>query len=149
MAQSLSKILIHLVFSTKDRQDIIAPEVASALHAYVAGSCTALGCPAVRVGGTANHVHVAYRLSRIINVSDLVEGIKKSSSKWMKREGGTRDFAWQVGYGAFSVSASHAGALVRYIDGQAEHHRVRSFEDELIDLLRKAGVEYDARYLWT
>ena len=150
MSQPLSQLLIHLVFSTKNRRPLIGSAVATSLHAYLAASCRDLGCPAVRVGGTANHVHVAYRLSRTLSISDFVEEIKTHSSAWMKRvEGGTPDFSWQGGYGAFSVSSSRAGPLVRYIDAQLEHHRTRSFEEEFVDLLRKAGIEYDERYIWS
>jgi len=150
MSQSLSQLLVHIVFSTKNRENTIGDAVSHPLHAYIVGSSRALGCIPIRIGGTANHVHLACRMSRTTTVSGLVEGIKSSSSRWMKHAvGGTRGFAWQGGYGAFSVSASRAAPLVRYIDGQREHHRTRSFEEEFLDLLRRNGIEYDERYLWT
>jgi len=150
MSQSLSQLLVHIVFSTKSRENTIGDAVSHSLHAYMVGTCRALGCSAVRIGGTANHVHLACRMSRTTSVSELVEAIKTSSSKWMKTvEGGTQGFAWQGGYGAFSVSASRAEPLARYIDGQRDHHRMRSFEEEFLDLLRRNGIEYDERYLWT
>lgn len=119
------------------------------LHAYLAGACRANGSHAYRVGGTDNHVHIACTLPRTLAISKLLEEIKKTSSAWMKRQDATfAKFAWQTGYGAFSLGQSQLQTLIRYIDNQEEHHRNRTFEDELIDTLRKYNVEYDARYLW-
>ena len=149
MPQSLSKVLLHIVFSTKNRQPWIAQHLQPALHAYLAGACRASNCEALRVGGTENHVHIACTLSRTLTVSQLLEAIKKSSSQWIKKQNEAhRQFAWQGGYGAFSVGQSRLPALLRYIDNQREHHRTRSFDDELRDLLQRYGVAYDERYLW-
>jgi len=149
LAQSLSKILLHLVFSTKDRLDLIPADVAGDLHAYLAGACRSQGSEAFRVGGTANHVHIACTLPRTVPVSALLKEIKQSSSAWMKeKDSRCARFAWQAGYGAFSLGRSQLGAVVRYIDGQEEHHKKRSFKEELLGLLRKYGVQYDERYLW-
>ena len=149
MAQSLSKILLHVVFSTKNRVESIPVDVEKALHAYLAGIIRANGSEAFRVGGTGNHVHLACTLPRTITVSKLLEEIKKSSSAWIKKQHtGCGSFAWQAGYGAFSLGQSQLGVLVRYIEGQHEHHKNKTFQDEYIELLHKYGVEYDERYLW-
>jgi REP element-mobilizing transposase RayT len=149
MAQSLSKILLHVVFSTKNRSASIPPDLAGDLHAYLAGSCRALGSEAYRVGGTEDHVHIACTLPRTLTVSKLLEEIKKTSSAWFKtKDSRCRDFTWQAGYGAFSLGQSNLAGLIRYIDNQKEHHRSKSFQEELLELLRKYEVEYNELYLW-
>ena len=149
MPQSLSQVLLHIVFSTKNREPWISEPLQPRLHAYLAGACRAMKSEALRVGGTDNHVHIACTLPRTLTVSRLLEEIKKSSSQWVKnQDDGNRQFAWQGGYGAFSLGQSQLPALVRYIDNQREHHRIRSFDDELRELLEKYGVAYDERYLW-
>jgi putative transposase len=149
MPQSLSKILLHLVFSTKNRQPWIAEPVQPKLHAYLAGACRALGSEAYRVGGTDNHVHIGCTLPRTLAVSTLLEEIKKPSSQWMKQQDGIADgFCWQAGYGAFSLGQSQLPALLRYIETQPEHHRTRTFDEELREILKRYGVDYDERYLW-
>lgn len=149
MPQSLSKILLHVVFSTKGRTPMIPTEVHADLHAYLAGACRALGCEAYRVGGTDDHVHIACALSRTLTTSKLLEEIKKTSSSWIKtKDARCRLFSWQAGYGAFSLGQSQLAALLRYIDNQQEHHATKSFQDEFLELLHRYGVEYDERYLW-
>lgn len=149
MAQSLSRIILHVVFSTKGRRGLIPAELGPGLHAYLAGACRALGSEAYRVGGTTDHVHIACSLPRTLTVSKLLEGIKKTSSAWLKeKDPSCRDFAWQAGYGAFSLGQSQLGALLRYIDRQVEHHKQQSFKEELVELLERYEVEYDERYLW-
>lgn len=149
MAQSLSKILLHVVFSTKNREPSIHGALQPKLQAYLAGACRSVGSEAIRVGGTENHVHIACTLPRTLTVSLLLEDKKKSSSHWMKKQdGGNKRFAWQAGYGAFSLGQSQLPALITYIDNQREHHRVRSFDDELRDLLQRYGVAHDEKYLW-
>jgi REP element-mobilizing transposase RayT len=103
----------------------------------------------LRIGGTDNHVHIACSLPRTLTVSQLLEEIKKPSSQWIKKqEKGNQDFSWQAGYGAFSLGQSQLPSLIRYIDDQEKHHRIRNFEDELRDLLEKYGAAYDERFLW-
>lgn len=149
MPQSLSKILLHVVFSTKNRAPMIPKDVQADLHAYLAGACRALGCEAYRVGGTEDHVHIACTLSRTLATSKLLEEIKKTSSSWIKnKHDRCRFFSWQAGYGAFSLGQSQLPDLLRYIDKQHEHHAVKSFQDEFLELLHRYGVEYDERYLW-
>jgi putative transposase len=149
MAQSLAKIILHIVFSTKKRVRLIVPEVEKSLHAYIASICNAQGCHAFRIGGTSNHIHIACALSRTITVSKLLEEIKSHSSKWIKQQDPRcARFSWQGGYGVFSVSESHLGRVVNYIDRQKEHHHEKTFEDELIALLKEYGIEYDEQYIW-
>ena len=149
MPQSLAKIILHIVFSTKGRHPLIFEELQPSLQSYLAGACRAIGCEAYRVGGTVDHVHIACQLSRTVTVSKLVEEIKKSSSQWMKdQDHRCLEFAWQNGYGAFSIGQSQLDALLHYIDAQQEHHRMRSFKDELSELLERYKVECDPRYLW-
>ena len=149
MPQSLSKVLLHVVFSTKNREKTIPSHLRSALHAYLAGICRARGSEAFRVGGTDDHVHLACTLPRILTMAKLVEEIKKPSSIWMKQqEGGVQHFSWQSGYGIFSLGQSQLQTLLQYIDNQEEHHRTKSFKDELLELLEKYGVDYDEKYLW-
>jgi putative transposase len=134
MAQSLSKIILHLVFSTKDRAGLILPEFSSNLYAYMAGICSTVKSHAYKIGGTENHVHVACSLPRTISVGDLLEEVKTGSSKWMKTESPRcSNFAWQAGYGAFSCGQSPLPTLIGYIEKQHEHHAVKGFEEELRD----------------
>ncbi len=149
MPQSLAQILLHVVFSTKSRERWIDSGIRAGLHAYLAGACRAIGSEAYRVGGTDDHVHVACTLPRTLTVSKLLEEIKKSSSSWVKKQDGDyADFAWQAGYGAFSVGMSQKAALLRYIDNKEEHHRAQTFQEEFVEFLKRYGVEYDERYLW-
>ncbi|MEI7929526.1 MAG: IS200/IS605 family transposase [Verrucomicrobiales bacterium] len=128
MPQSLSYLLTHIVFSTKDRAPVIDPVVRPALHAYLATVARNVDCECFRVGGVADHVHLAVRLSRTITMAQLIEELKTSSSKWLKTQSpGLATFAWQRGYGAFSVGPSDLDALLNYIDNQDEHHRTRTF----------------------
>jgi putative transposase len=147
MAQSLARVLVHLVFSTKNREPFLNPDVRDRTFAYLGGTLNAINCPAIRVGGVADHVHLLLVLGRTIPISAAVEQIKKESSKWAKKHVHP-GFYWQNGYGIFSVSPSRAPAVVEYIANQEEHHRVRSFQDEFRDLLRKHNVAWDEKYIW-
>ncbi len=148
MPQSLAQIYIHLVFSTKDRVPQISAEVQPRLHAYLAGTCQAIHCDALVVGGVADHVHLLFRLARTTSLSDAVKNIKVESSKWMKTDAGVPDFAWQAGYGAFSIGASQVDEVTDYIRRQAEHHAKRGFQEEFRLLLKRYGVKYDEAYVW-
>ncbi len=150
MAQTLVRVLVHLIFSTKDRAGLIRPDVESELHAYLAGIAKNLDSPCCAVNGTNDHVHMLVSQSKNLALAKLVEEVKKGSSRWIKTKGAAfRRFHWQDGYAAFSVSQSKAATVEAYIAGQKEHHRRRSFQEELIQFLRKHGVEYDERYVWT
>lgn len=149
MLQSLSKVLLHVVFSTKNREKSIPDHLRGDLHAYLAGICRARGAEAYRIGGTDDHVHIACTLPRTITMAKLVEEIKRPSSAWMKQqESGSSLFAWQAGYGVFSLGQSQLPALLHYIDNQEQHHRTKSFKEELREILERYGVEYDEKYLW-
>jgi REP element-mobilizing transposase RayT len=147
--QSLSSILIHLVFSTKHREPFITTEIEPELHPYLATVFRECGSPAITIGGDKDHIHALFTLSRTWAVADVVEEVKKRSSKWIKTKGSRfSQFQWQAGYGAFSIGQSNVAALKKYIAMQKEHHRRRTFQQEYLDLLRKYNVEYDERYVW-
>lgn len=149
MPQSLTNVLLHIVFSTKYRAPLLYPEVRPALFAYLSAVARSTGCECYRVGGVANHVHLAVRLSRMMTIANLVQELKSSSSRWLKTQSPRLSrFRWQTGYSAFSVRASGLNTLLRYIDNQEEHHRKRSFEREHITTLRQEGIQYDERYVW-
>jgi REP element-mobilizing transposase RayT len=131
MSQSLSKVFIHVVFSTKDREPWLDETVRPGLHAYLATVIRDLDAKAFRVGGTADHVHLAATLPRTLTQADMVQKIKTASTHWLKRQHkNLAGFAWQRGYGVFSVGKSQVAALVKYIANQEEHHRRRSFQSE-------------------
>ena len=150
MSQTLTKLTVHVVFSTKNRRDLIAPCIASELYAYIGGICRSNDSPLLAVGGTANHVHLLISLSKNIALADLMMTIKKDSSRWIKTKGGEfDDFYWQDGYGAFSVSESQVSAVLDYIARQEERHKTQTFEEELVAFAEKYGIAYDPRYLFT
>jgi putative transposase len=149
MPQSLARVLVHIIFSTKNRSPFIQLEIEKELFAYQAAILRNNGSPALIINGTEDHVHILCSLSRTMTMSDLVQEVKKRSSKWIKTKGeehGT--FAWQNGYGAFSIGESAVTELKRYIARQKEHHRKRSFQEEYRAILKQYGVEYDERYVW-
>jgi putative transposase len=149
MPQSLALVIVHLVFSTKDRKPLLGASVRPALHAYLATVARNAGCECFRVGGVADHVHLAIRFSRTLTIANLVEELKTSSSKWLKTQSSDlAGFSWQRGYGAFSVGPSDLDALRAYIDGQEEHHRTRTFQEEYRAFLTKYGIEFDERHVW-
>jgi putative transposase len=150
MGQSLAQIYVHIIFSTKHRQPFLKDMgLREQTHAYLAGTCRNLDCPALVVGGVEDHVHLLCRLGKKVSVSDLVRELKRESSKWVKERGpGLVQFYWQDGYGAFSVSPGHVGELKKYIANQEEHHHAENFQDEFRRICAKYGVEIDERYVW-
>ncbi|MBN1516565.1 IS200/IS605 family transposase [Candidatus Sumerlaeota bacterium] len=149
MPQSLSLVIVHLIFSTKDRKPFLDATIRESTHAYLASVARNAGCECYRVDGVEDHVHFAIRLSRTITIADLVEKLKTASSKWIKTQGGhLSEFAWQRGYGCFSIGPNDLAALMNYIDRQQEHHEKRTFQDEFRMFLKKYGVEYDEAYVW-
>ncbi|MFH1214131.1 MAG: IS200/IS605 family transposase [Candidatus Neomarinimicrobiota bacterium] len=149
MPQSLSHIILHLVFSTKNRYPWLDEPIRSALHAYLSTVVRNTGCECYRVGGVADHVHLAIRFSRTITVAALVEEIKTSSSKWLKTQSPKlHSFAWQRGYGVFSVGQKDLDRLLAYIDNQEDHHSERTFQYEYRAFLKKYRMTYDERYIW-
>jgi len=149
MPQSLSRILVHLVFSTKNRERVLTPRIQTELHPYLAGTLNNLECRSLQVGGIDDHVHLLFGLFRICTIAEVVEAVKTSSSKWIKiKERPLADFHWQSGYGAFSVSQSDAEAVISYIRNQAKHHEQLTFQDEYRQLLGRYQVAFDEKYVW-
>jgi putative transposase len=135
---------VHLVFSTKRRLKTISEQMQARLWRYIAAICKSNAMTVFAVGGMADHIHVLFRLPPTISLVRAVTLIKSNSSKWMKET--QKTFAWQEGYGAFSVSSSNLSAVIRYIDRQEFHHKKKGFEEEFIALLKKHGVDYDPKY---
>jgi putative transposase len=136
---------IHLVFSTKGRLKLISKDIQPRLWGYIAAICKKNTMTVFAVGGMAEHIHILFRLPPALSLVRAVTLIKSNSSKWMK--GTQRTFAWQKGYGAFSVSSSNVSTVIRYIDQQEGHHKKKTFDEEFIALLKKHGVEFDPRYV--
>jgi len=149
MGQSLAKLVVHLIFSTKDRLPVLTPAIREELNAYMVGVLRELDSPALLVNSVADHVHILVMLSKNVALAKAVEEVKKSSSKWVKTQGaGFGDFHWQNGYGGFSVGQSSIDAVKQYIANQEDHHRRRTFQEEFLAFLQRHRVEYDERYVW-
>ncbi len=150
MPQSLAKLWVHLIFSTKDRYPFLSDELVQAdMHAYLATVLRNHDCETLIVGGVEDHVHALLALSRNYSIADIVKEIKIASSRWVKEKSRTlRMFSWQRGYGAFSVSQSHLVQVTRYIERQKEHHQRVTFQTEYRSFLKRYNVEYDERYVW-
>jgi len=149
MAQSLSSILVHLIFSTKNREPFITEVIEPELHPYIATILRELKSPSLAINGTCDHVHILFSLGRTINVTNLVEEVKTESSKWIKTKGTEfGNFHWQRGYGAFSVGQSQVTAVKRYIARQKIHHQRVTFQDEYRKFLKSYNIAYDERYVW-
>ena len=149
MPQSLSKVYVHIVFSTKYRLNLITDDVEESLYEYLGGICKGLECNPVKIGGYKNHVHVLCLLSRKVTQRELLEELKKRSSKWIKTKGPQyASFYWQNGYGIFSVNPAEVDRVIRYIENQHEHHSKKDFKKEFRELLTKYNVDYDERYVW-
>jgi len=150
MPQSLANVLVHIVFSTKERRALLQnPTLRDEMHRYLAGISANLECPAIIVGGATDHVHLLANQSRTISLAEWVKELKRASSLWAKKKSRQWSlFQWQAGYGAFSVSQSQKERVQEYILMQEEHHRQISFQDELRQMLKKHGVALDERYVW-
>lgn len=150
MSQSLSKILLHVVFSTKERRPFLRDrEFRDEMHRYIGGILNGLDCPPVVVGGVEDHVHILCILSRTRAPAEMVKEVKRSSSLWSKeRSTEYADFAWQNGYGIFSIGYSQIEEVRQYILGQDTHHRKMTFQDEFRRLLQRYDVAYDEAYVW-
>jgi putative transposase len=149
MPHSFHDLLIHAVFSTKDRVAYMDAELRSHLFPYMGGILREMGCPARLINGTADHVHLLMNLAAEVSVSECMRVVKTNSSRWIHETWpGRRGFGWQTGYGAFTVSASNEDAVFEYIRKQEEHHRRISFQEEFVALLRKHRVAFDEKYLW-
>jgi len=147
MPQSLSKIYLHVIFSTKDRRADILPRYKEELHDYFGGTLNAIGCQSIIVGGMADHIHMLFCLSRTKSIADVVKEVKANTTKWYKEKVGC-EFAWQRGYAAFSVSQSRVEDARNYIARQEEHHRRRTFQGEHRAFLESYGIRYDEAYVW-
>ena len=150
MPQSLVQVYVHIVFSTKDRRPFLENKVLrERAHAYLAKICHNQGAPSLKVGGVEDHVHILCRLAKVLSISNLLQELKRDSSKWLKQQDPTcKEFYWQRGYGAFSVSPWDVDDLLGYIDNQEEHHKHETFQDEFRRLCKQYGVEIDERYVW-
>jgi len=149
MPQSFSKVYVHITFSTKNRYPFIDKNIENELWTYIGGVCKALECNPIRVGGHSDHIHICCLLSKKITQIKLLEEIKKESSKWIKTKGKAYEkFYWQDGYGIFSVNPFELDTVVNYIVEQEQHHKKRTFQQELLAFLKKYKVDYDERYLW-
>ncbi len=137
----------HLIFSTKHREPWLSPSLRIAVHEYLGGIVKGQSAEIHRVGGTGDHVHLLVSLRATHCLADFMRELKKASSHWIRQESRLAGFSWQEGYCALTVSPSARSAVNQYIAGQEAHHRKRSFREELIDLLEKSGVRYDAKYL--
>ena len=149
MAGTYTNLLYHIVFSTKERRQILKGNSVEQTYNYIGGIIrNEKGC-LYSIGGMPEHIHLLLHIPPIISVSDMIKNIKGSSSKWIKNERHFNSWSgWQRGYGAFSVSKSSIKKVEEYITGQKEHHRQRTFKDEFIELLKKHDIEYDERYIW-
>lgn len=149
MPQSLAKLYVHLVFSTKNRQPTLDVTIRPRVHAYLAQAVRDLGSPWVVVGGVADHVHFLFDFGRDQRPVDYVERAKRESSKFVKTLGDQhRGFYWQRGYGLFSVGPADRDAAEAYVRNQEEHHRTRTFQEEFRGLLQRYDVPFDERYVW-
>lgn len=149
MAGKHLSLLVHFVWSTKGREPWIAPEWRDRLYGYFGGVLNRKSAKLICVGGISDHVHLYASLPSTVTVAELVSAVKANSSRWIHETfPNKRAFAWQEGYGAFSVSKSGEAQLIEYIRNQEEHHRKRGFKEEFLILLERHGVEYDERYLW-
>ncbi len=150
MAQSLSKIYIHLIFHIKTTSQQISVEDLDRVHSYIGELVNTTGCTVIQVGGVKDHVHILFLLSKNESISHIVEEIKRNSSRWIKSIGKRYDrFEWQGGYAAFSVSQSVVDKTLQYIKSQKEHHERHTFQDEYKEFLHLYGISYDERYLFS
>ena len=149
MSSTLTNLLYHIVFSTKNRMNLIDSQLRSHLYPYLGGIVRGEKGSVLKINGTSNHVHILLKMPATIPLSEIMRRIKGNSSRWVNMQSRPRSrFAWQRGYAAFSVSESAVGNVSQYIDNQAAHHKTRSFKEELLLLLRKHGISYDERHIW-
>ena len=150
MAQTLTDLIVHLVFSTKNRSRLLkTPELREQMSSYLAGALSEINCPAIVANALDDHAHLLFRQSKALAMAKIVEQIKASSSSWVKaKDPELHDFCWQNGYGAFSVSQSNTDEVQQYILDQEDRHRSVSFQDEFRRLLERHGIDYNERYVW-
>ena len=149
MAQSFARIIVHVVYSTKNREPVLVESIRNDLYTYTAGILKTIDCLPLAIGGTSDHVHALVQMSRTISSAKMVEDMKRGSSRWIKICGDRFQwFSWQGGYGIFSVSESQLQKVKQYISSQEEHHRKTTFQDEFRALLKKHGIVFDEKYVW-
>ena len=150
MAQSLSRLWTHLIFSTKNRFPFLSDKtIRTDMHAFLAKRLREEDCETLIVNGVADHVHALFALSRTHSIASVVKEIKRTSSGWVKGLAPQlQKFHWQLGYGAFSVSQSNLEEVIRYIENQEGHHKRVTFQDEYLAFLKAYGIAYDERYVW-
>jgi REP element-mobilizing transposase RayT len=149
MPHTYTNILVHALFSTKQRQPWLKADIREEMFCYLGGAVNALGGQSLLVNGPGDHVHMLFVQPPVLSISTLMEKVKANSSGWVKERWPDRGyFGWQTGYAAFSVSRSHVEQVKRYIRNQEEHHRKVSFQEELLAFLNKQGIEYDPRYVF-
>ena len=149
MADTYTSLYYHVVFSTKNRVGHIKPEIEHRVWEYVGGIARENKMTALQVGGIEDHIHALVMAPAALSPSQIAQYLKGDSSKWIHEEfPELRGFAWQDGYGAFTVSKSNLPDVVRYIESQREHHRQKTFQEEYLDFLNKHGIDYDERYVW-
>jgi len=149
MGQSLAQVYLHLIFSTKKRYPFITEEIESELFAYIGGVIKQHKGIPFCINGTSDHIHILCSCPRTITLLDFLREIKSGSSRWIKTKGICyKKFAWQDGYGAFSVSSSKKDIVEKYILNQKKHHDSTSFQKELVSFFEEYNVEYDEKYLW-
>ena len=147
MAHTAGNLVLHLIFSTKGRRPLITADLRPDLFAYLGGIVREMQAAALIINGTADHIHMLLRIRPAQSPAEVTRIVKANSSRWA-HEKGNKDFAWQTGYGAFSVSQSNVAAISKYIATQEEHHRKQSFQQEYMAFLKKNKIAYDERYIW-
>ncbi len=147
MPQSYGPIYLHIVFSTKRREPVLTLQLHTEFARYITPILNDNRSHFIAEGGMPDHIHLLIDLGREVSVATILREIKAKSSSWLKNKIG-KQFKWQGGYGAFSVSASHLKNVIQYIQNQEEHHRKKTFQEEFEEILQAAGVEYDPKYLW-
>jgi len=149
MPQSLVRNLIHVVFSTKNRADLISPEIEDGLYGYMHGIVENNKSKLILANGTANHVHLLISLGKVVSLSELIGDIKRASSVWVKQKHSKSfNFYWQEGYGAFSIGQTEDEIVMKYIANQKVHHKKKDYKTEFRGFLNKYKIEYDERYIW-
>ncbi|MCL2155465.1 MAG: transposase [Leptospirales bacterium] len=150
MAQSLSKLYVHIVFHIKSSDVLILAEDEKELYAYIGGIIKANESFPIKINGTENHLHILATMSKNLSLAKFVEEIKRNSSRWIKSKGDYyKFFAWQNGYAGYSVSQSRVPSVEKYIENQKEHHKKETFKEEYVKFLREYNVDFDEKYLWT
>jgi len=149
MGSTYSNLLYHVIFSTKHREPLITPTIRADLYPYIGGILRGQSGHLLEIGGIPDHVHLVIQIRPDTSVAEIVRLVKSNSSKWVnERPDASGRFAWQTGYGAFSVSVSQLSAVRSYVQEQENHHRARTFQEEFVEFLRRHEIEFDERYLW-